>query len=540
MAPFIFLFLMTVSVSRGCDMNWRMEPKAAVLDPRDIFEGKFDVYWSRLVFSPGCVDRIVVKMNDETVHDNRTPNKYIRFQEKIQVNSIVSECETAMISIQLTDGSNVIKVYTETIDPLIEFFDKEWTAGFQPNNSSVNINWENGRFQNEDFKRFCFESVDIEINGETMKKAMKGEDPNVKLELEPCKDNILLLHYQFVGDRTITVHLTVKETGCSKVNPTRICHIGWKGGRHGVVLNSQFFDQVLNINWKTLVQHPKCIQKVMTELKMNNIRQGTHELENAYLFLDFPFTMTNAFKNSNCTGGPFVIHVTVTDRQGKEFVSETILDPLALFDEQTKIETFNSNDYIVVYWKQKQSPIGERNLLTKCLTEARLLINGKTIQAIDVGKEGVFRIGYNTFCSSKTFTVKYIFGSEENTKEKKFTAKSKLNCDQQIIDPNQGNKTVTQYPTSDIAVHNKTKADPKKKKPFLDKKTILAVSIGLPMGLTTASISICLLAICVKKCREKLGETEETGDYAGDLNEDYGIYYTSEHPSLEGAASLWV
>ena len=68
---------------------------------------------------------------------------------------------------------------------------------------------------------------------------------------------------------------------------------------------------------------------------------------------------------------------------------------------------------------------------------------------------------------------------------------------------------------------------PEKKKPFLDRKTILALSIGLPGGLTVASISLCLLVICVKKCRMKVEENVGMGDYAGDLNEDYGIYYTA-------------
>ena len=73
--------------------------------------------------------------------------------------------------------------------------------------------------------------------------------------------------------------------------------------------------------------------------------------------------------------------------------------------------------------------------------------------------------------------------------------------------------------------------NPEKKKPFLDRKTIIALSIGLPV----ASISLCLLVICVKKCRKKVEggwrigweHGWRVGDYAGDLNEDYGIYYTA-------------
>ena len=71
----------------------------------------------------------------------------------------------------------------------------------------------------------------------------------------------------------------------------------------------------------------------------------------------------------------------------------------------------------------------------------------------------------------------------------------------------------------------------KVKKPFLNKDTRLALSICLPMGLIRASISLCVLVICVKK--KKLGETEETRYYTIDLNEDYGIYYTSDGDRVE-------
>ena len=70
-------------------------------------------------------------------------------------------------------------------------------------------------------------------------------------------------------------------------------------------------------------------------------------------------------------------------------------------------------------------------------------------------------------------------------------------------------------------------SSPNKKKPFLDRSTILALSIGLPGGLTAASICLCLLAICVKKCRPRVEGDGGMGDYAGDLNEDYGVYYSA-------------
>ena len=68
-----------------------------------------------------------------------------------------------------------------------------------------------------------------------------------------------------------------------------------------------------------------------------------------------------------------------------------------------------------------------------------------------------------------------------------------------------------------------TKTTKDEKKPFLHRQTILALSIGLPMGLTILSLSLLLLAITVKKCRKK-PQVEE--DFAGDLNEDYGVYYS--------------
>ena len=80
-------------------------------------------------------------------------------------------------------------------------------------------------------------------------------------------------------------------------------------------------------------------------------------------------------------------------------------------------------------------------------------------------------------------------------------------------------------------------SSPKKKKPFLDRSTILALSIGLPGGLTAASISLCLLVICVKKCRRRVEEDGGMWDYAGDLNEDYGVYYSAgERVEIESEA----
>ena len=74
--------------------------------------------------------------------------------------------------------------------------------------------------------------------------------------------------------------------------------------------------------------------------------------------------------------------------------------------------------------------------MTKCLIEARLFIDGRAIQFEDVSKDGVFKIEYNTFCSTRTFTIRYIFGSKEKTKEKKFNAVSKQKCTHTNIDKN--------------------------------------------------------------------------------------------------------
>ena len=116
------------------------------------------------------------------------------------------------------------------------------------------------------------------------------------------------------------------------------------------------FYQTLNINCKTLVQNPKCAQKVLTKLKINNRKKGKHVVENAYLSLDLPLTIPNAFNESKCRGGPFVIQVTVTDKQGRDFESETVLDPLALFDEISKVETYTTDESLKVDWKQQKSP----------------------------------------------------------------------------------------------------------------------------------------------------------------------------------------
>ena len=62
--------------------------------------------------------------------------------------------------------------------------------------------------------------------------------------------------------------------------------------------------------------------------------------------------------------------------------------------------------------------------------------------------------------------------------------------------------------------------------------TTAHLMIGLGAGMTIAPITLCLLVICVKRCRKKpMEETEE--DFAGDLNEDYGIYYSVEGQRVE-------
>ena len=72
-----------------------------LLDLKAIFEDKFDIYWSMLVFNLICEDRIVTKMNDGTVQDKRAPNYDISFQEKMHTNSIFTAFETTRFLIQL-------------------------------------------------------------------------------------------------------------------------------------------------------------------------------------------------------------------------------------------------------------------------------------------------------------------------------------------------------------------------------------------------------------------------------------------------------
>ena len=51
--------------------------------------------------------------------------------------------------------------------------------------------------------------------------------------------------------------------------------------------------------------------------------------------------------------------------------------------------------------------------------------------------------------------------------------------------------------------------------------------IGLGAGLTIAPLVVFVLVIIVKRCRKK-PEEETDADFAGDLNVDYGIYYSAE------------
>ena len=56
--------------------------------------------------------------------------------------------------------------------------------------------------------------------------------------------------------------------------------------------------------------------------------------------------------------------------------------------------------------------------------------------------------------------------------------------------------------------------------------------IGLGAGITIAPITLCLLVIWVKRCRKK-PEEENDSDFGGDLNRDYGIYYSPEGERVE-------
>ena len=62
--------------------------------------------------------------------------------------------------------------------------------------------------------------------------------------------------------------------------------------------------------------------------------------------------------------------------------------------------------------------------------------------------------------------------------------------------------------------------------------TTAHLMIGLGAGMTIAPITLCLLVICVKKCRQK-PEEETDDDFAGDLNEDYGVYYSPDGERVE-------
>ena len=56
--------------------------------------------------------------------------------------------------------------------------------------------------------------------------------------------------------------------------------------------------------------------------------------------------------------------------------------------------------------------------------------------------------------------------------------------------------------------------------------------IGLGAGLTIAPLVVFVLVIIVKRCRKK-PEEETDADFAGDLNVDYGIYYSADGQRVE-------
>ena len=82
--------------------------------------------------------------------------------------------------------------------------------------------------------------------------------------------------------------------------------------------------------------------------------------------------------------------------------------------------------------------------------------------------------------------------------------------------------------TTESSTKSPTNVTTTSSKPLLDSKTILALSIGLPMGLTLSL----LLVICVKNCRKNPATIANIGslcmsDFAQDQNEDYGVYYSA-------------
>ena len=102
-----------------------------------------------------------------------------------------------------------------------------------------------------------------------------------------------------------------------------------------------------------------------------------------------------------------------------------------------------------------------------------------------------------------------------------------------IVDPQDASKsrTVTAPVASILKCDITTSSEP-----FLDSKTILALSIGLPMSLT---LSLLLLAICLKKCRKNPANIPNMANivpkstcslcisnFDEDQNEDYGVYYS--------------
>ena len=70
-----------------------------------------------------------------------------------------------------------------------------------------------------------------------------------------------------------------------------------------------------------------------------------------------------------------------------------------------------------------------------------------------------------------------------------------------------------------------TQASPKSNTPLLDKNTKLVLSIVIPSTVAVTLVTTCLVIFCYHKCKKQEDDVEME-EFHGELNEEYGTYYS--------------
>ena len=68
---------------------------------------------------------------------------------------------------------------------------------------------------------------------------------------------------------------------------------------------------------------------------------------------------------------------------------------------------------------------------------------------------------------------------------------------------------------------------PKPNNPLLDKNTKRVLSIVIPSTVAGTLVTTCLVIFCYHKCKKQEGDLE-IEEFHGELNEEYGVYYSVE------------